>query len=610
MDTKALSLVLCALLLLMGGPSLGAEGGGPEGAGRARGTAHGAGFWDAVGGATADKAAANQSGAAAQADRIVSSMSDADLLGQTLMFGYIGTDPSPAIIDWIRDRHIGGVKIFTRNVADLPGLARGVARMQSFSQAGGARIPLFIATDQEGGWVRHIKLQTSVSPGNLALGASRLPRDAYLTGAYLGKELFALGINMDFAPTVDVYANPQASVIGPRSFGSDPEETALLAAAYVRGMRSAGVLCTAKHFPGHGSADKDSHGHVSVVNADMDTLRSRDLVPYRILAKEEVPAIMSAHIAFPSILGDLTPSSLSPYFLRTILRDEIGFRGIVITDDMEMEGVLNGGLDAPTACRLALEAGNDMVLISHSPPTQTRAWDYLLSAMRARPGFRSTVKASARRIIETKLRYFRPGGGASALIGAPAAAAPAPGKAEAHSSMLDGLAAAIPAPGASEFFFQSSCRSVSLVAGRLVPLRPTSREKVLLCGQFEEFIAEGKARYPKADTLLYPFNPFYAPRADDLTRIPGRCGEYDTVIFCLANFNSLEILKKMRGMARKLVVISALTPVYLSEVPWVQTAVAVYGSGRDSFRAGFAVLAGDYAPTTAVPVKFEAAAKK
>ncbi len=553
-----------------------------------------------------------------RADRIISSMNEEELLGQVFMLGWIGTEPSPDIKKWIGERRIGGVKVFTRNVEDLAVLARGIAEMQKLSKAAGTGVPLFIATDQEGGWVRQVKLQTSVSPGNLALGASRLPRDAFLTGYYLGKELAVLGINMNFAPTVDVYANPEASVIGPRSFGSDPRETGLLSAAWLAGMRKAGIICVAKHFPGHGSADKDSHGHLPVIDATLDTLRSRDLVPYRILAKEEAPAVMSAHLAFPSILGSLTPSSLSSFFIRDILRGELGFKGIVITDDMEMEGVLNGTYDTPTACRLALEAGNDMVLISHSPLTQEKTWRALLKAMRESPSFASIVKESARRIVETKLKCFRETGSADpddpsvALLGDPSVD---PSIEPWRTTLLDppkpsAIQASIPASGAPNFFFQSSCRGVNVVSRKRLPFLPDAARKILLCGQFSEFLDEGKLRYPQADTLLFPFIPFYRSRAEDRSRVTALAARYDAVIFCLANFNSLEVLKELDSSAKKLVVVSALSPVYLAEVPWVETAVAVFGSGRDSFRAGFAALKGDYKPSATMPLHFESPGDK
>jgi beta-N-acetylhexosaminidase len=512
-------------------------------------------------------------------------MSDEELLGQVFFLGYVGERPSEEILRWIRDRHIGGVKIFPRNVTDLPSLARDIAAMQRLAAGGRFHVPLFIATDQEGGWVRQIKDETSVSPGNLALGAIGAPSDAFFTGYYLGSELAALGINMDFAPTADVYSNPEASVIGPRSFGSDPSLTGLLSAAWARGMRKSGILCTAKHFPGHGSADKDSHGKLPRIDVSLQQLLGRDLVPYRILIREGIPAVMTGHLAFPQILGNLTPASLSPYFLHSILRDALGFEGIVITDDMEMEGVLTGSLDTPTACLRALEAGSDMVLISHTPRVQEAAWRTLLAAVRGDRDLRRAIASSARRILEAKLRHLKKGNAA-----APSGAA--------------GLRSRIPAPGAKDFFFQSAFRAATLLGSERVPFHPGPREKVLLCGQFPEFLAEGKRRFPGADTILFPFMPFYNARREDKSTIPLRARSYDTVIFCLANFNSLEVLQAMEGMRKKVIVVSALSPVYLQEVPWVGTAVAVYGDSGDSFRAGFAALSGDFAPTGASPLRF------
>jgi beta-N-acetylhexosaminidase len=512
-------------------------------------------------------------------------MTDDELLGQVFFLGWQGVGPSADILRWIAAREIGGVKIFPRNVSDLQSLARDVAEMQKLAARGRFGIPLFVAADQEGGWVRQIKDETSVSPGNLALGASGVPGDSYRTGYYLGRELAALGINMDFAPTADVYSNPEASVIGPRSFGSDPSTTGLLSAAYAHGMADAGVLCTAKHFPGHGSADQDSHGHLPKIDVSLDQLLDRDLIPYRILVREGIPAIMTGHLAFPRIIGSLTPASLSPFFLQSVLRGKLGFKGLVITDDMEMEGVLADGMDTASACLRALEAGNDMVLISHTPATQERTWNALFAAVQSRPAFRTSLTESVMRILETKIRAFR----------AKRAAAPV-GPTDMHLS--------VPAPGAKDFFAQVSARAVTLVSGTRVPFRPGAREKILLCGQFPEFLSEGLKRYPGAETLLFSFTPFYEARAEDRAEVRARADSFDTVIFCVANYNSLGVLQELKGLGRRVIVVSALSPVYLSELAWVQTAIAVYGDGRDSFRAGFGVLAGDFPATGVMPVNF------
>jgi beta-N-acetylhexosaminidase len=347
------------------------------------------------------------------------------------------------------------------------------------------------------------------------------------------------------------------------------------------------VLCTAKHFPGHGSADQDSHGRLPKIDVDLGQLLERDLIPYRMLIREGIPAIMTGHLAFPRILGNLTPASLSPFFLQSILRDQLGFEGLIITDDMEMEGALSGGLDTPGACRKALEAGNDMVLISHSPVTQERTWKALIAAMRVK-AFRASIVLSVNRILSLKIRSFRDGGDGSPAI--------APDK--------NAVAALVPAPGARDFFFQTSARAATLIGSARVPYAPRPRERVLVCGQFPEFLAEGVRRYPRADTWLFPFNPFYNARAEDRSSMRAKAAKYDTIIFCLANYNSLGVLQELRAVASKVLVVAALSPVYLADAPWVTTAVAVYGDGRDSFRAAFAVLAGDFTASGTLPVDF------
>jgi len=149
--------------------------------------------------------------------------------------------------------------------------------MQALAIGSRLKIPLFIATDQEGGWVRHIKNEMLDVAGNLAIGATGLASDSYMTGFYIGSELKILGVNINFAPTVDVYSNPNNTAIGPRSFSSDPVSVAMLGSAYFKGLSASGVISVAKHFPGHGGAELDSHNFLPVVNSSFDTMWNREL---------------------------------------------------------------------------------------------------------------------------------------------------------------------------------------------------------------------------------------------------------------------------------------------------------------------------------------------
>jgi beta-N-acetylhexosaminidase len=383
---------------------------------------------------------------------------------------------------------------------------------------------------------------------------------------------------MNFAPTIDVYSNPSAAVIGPRAFSADPQAVALLALAWFRGQEAAGVICTAKHFPGHGRAGEDSHGSLPVVPIDFRELWERDLLPYRILIPEGLPAIMTGHLAFPRILGDLTPSSRSPYLVGKVLRGQLGFDGLVITDDMEMTGALGPGVDTPQACLEALQAGSDVVLVSHTPELQDKTWAFLLARLKADPSFRASLRESARRVLRLKARLYLTGGFPLEPSGP------------------------IPAPGARGFFAETALRSATLIKNGRLPYAPRPGERLLLAGQFEEFLAQGRRRFPRAETLSFSYLPFYASLPQERARVRQAAGSYDTIIFCLANYNSLEVLQELKGLAPRILVISALSPVLFKEVPWVRTAVAVYGTGPVSFAAGFAVLAGDFPAEGRLPV--------
>ena len=517
---------------------------------------------------------------------IIEEMTDEELISQVFFLGYHGEIPSHTIKQWITQKQIGGVKIFTRNVSDLKTLAQSIKEMQEFAATGRFQIPLFIATDQEGGWIRHVKHETSETPGNLALGASGLPHDAFLTGYYIGFELRALGINMNFSPTTDVYSNPNASVIGPRAFSTDPVETAVLSVAYFRGMQKAGIIATAKHFPGHGDASKDSHGHLPIILADYETLWRRELVPYRFLIKEGLPAIMTGHLAFPNILDDTMPSSVSAFFQQEILREKLGFMGITITDDMEMAGVLIGNDSISIACYRALESGNDMILISHTPSLQKKTWEYLLTQIRQNPLFKQKIIDSVRRILTLKIQTFK-GKNAFPIL---------PDVKQIHNQ--------VPHEEATLFFFESACRSVTRIKSKHIPYQPKKHEKVIAIGQFETFIEEARIRFPLTDTYMFGFYPFYRSTDNERAYIPKLSQNYDTVLFCVANFNSLDILNYLEEIDSRIIVISALSPVYLMDAEWVETAIAVYGMGRDSFRAGFAVLSGDFESEGTLPIDF------
>ncbi|MDR2133622.1 MAG: glycoside hydrolase family 3 protein [Treponema sp.] len=501
---------------------------------------------------------------------ITAAMSDGQALAQTFMLGWVGAEPSPLIMDWIRDRNIGGIKIFGWNTGDTRRLAQTVGLLQKTSLGESFGIPLLVATDQEGGWIRHVKGSTSETPGNMAIGASGYPRDAYLAGYYIGRELSVLGINMNFAPTVDLFTNRESALIGPRAFGSDPVKVGILGAAFMKGQQAAGIIPTAKHYPGHGGTDLDSHGVLPKIEAPFEVLWERELAPYRMLAREGLPAVMSGHLAFPNTGAASTPASLSSWFLRDLLRGKIGYRGIVITDDLMMNGATTWAGSLSRAAKQALLAGNDIIMLSKTPSLYDPVWTSLLGSMRDDAEFRERVRDAARRVLEVKLRYLR-GDKKVPLI-----------------PDLRKVDTELPDPEGAEFFLNLAARSVTLIKGGAqtpVPLKAETAGRVLLAGQFTDFFRAGKAAYPDASSYWYS-------ESRGAAEFVSYARNADTIIFCLSDTAGLRFLKNLEGMRKKVIVLSVLSPVYLESVPWVDGAVAVYSYAPESFIVGFSAIAG------------------
>ncbi|MCG8477933.1 MAG: glycoside hydrolase family 3 protein [Spirochaetales bacterium] len=522
-------------------------------------------------------------------DDIFEGMSDEERVAQLLLVGWNTAATNPEIMRWITERNIGGVKVFGWNGNNLATLAQTITEMQTASLATETAIPLFTATDQEGGWVRHVKGGTSITPGNMAIGASDLPYDALMTARYIGLELRALGINMNFAPTVDVYINPEAHVIGPRAFSGDAVQSGILGTAFFHGLEQTGVIATAKHFPGHGNAVGDSHGILPVIEDDFETLWNRDMVPFRMLIREGVPAVLSGHLSFPVIAGNDTPASISPYFKQRILRDELGFEGVVITDDLYMGGALEygrvRGWSFAQIVKQAIEAGNDIVMLSQTPEFDGPIWNTLITAYREEPPFRRQVDESVRRILRIKLAYLTPSWRVPLFPD--------------HR----GIERFMRTAEAREFFLDQAGRSVTVIRDASIPFTPRDGERVLLAGKDPDFFRVGRRFFPAAGEFRFTdFFP-HAAAAADRNRFARMADAYDTVIFLLSDQASLEVLQAARSTRANVIVYSILTPIYLADLPWVDSALAVYGWGVESFEGGFAALGGDIPAAGRLPIE-------
>jgi len=281
-------------------------------------------------------------------------------VAQLFMIGLPGPTLDRVTRAFLAEHPPGGVILFKRNIRS----AAELRRLTEAIHAGGAGVRPLVALDHEGGRVDRLPRPFTHFPPAAVVGARRDPRLAEAVGRAMGRELRAVGIDLDFAPVLDVWSNPRNRVIGDRAFGTDPARVARLGVALARGLGRAGVLACGKHFPGHGASAGDSHFVLPRVRRSRRALAALELVPFARAVAAGIPALMTAHIVY-SALDPRRPATLSPAICRDLLRRRLGFRGVLFSDDLEMNAVAARSTPARSAVA-ALGAGCDMLLVCQS----------------------------------------------------------------------------------------------------------------------------------------------------------------------------------------------------------------------------------------------------
>ena len=281
-------------------------------------------------------------------------------LGQLFVFGFDGHSLSLDAKDLLKKEKLSGAILFSRNVHSLEQV---VDLNCQILDASPKNYPALISVDQEGGRVARLKDICTPVPSMRRLGdlAKNIPDLPYRTGAMMAREMVSMGFHLDFAPVVDVDTNPQNPIIGDRSFSSDPQQVAALSAAFIKGMQAGGLAACAKHFPGHGDTHVDSHLDLPVLEHDLKRVNAIELLPFQSSIEAGVASIMTAHILFKS-LDSKHPATLSPFILKGLLRQQLGFEGVIFSDDLEMKAVADR-YSIKELVKLGLLAGVDLFLI-------------------------------------------------------------------------------------------------------------------------------------------------------------------------------------------------------------------------------------------------------
>ncbi|MFD7547464.1 glycoside hydrolase family 3 protein [Streptomyces sp. NPDC059816] len=541
--------------------------------------------------------------------RLLSRMTLEAKVGQLFVmrvYGHSATAPDPSGVEanlreigvrtaaeLVAKYHVGGVIYFswagnTRGPAQIAALSNGIQRA---ALAQDVPVPVLISTDQEHGIVCRVGSPATLFPGAMAIGAGGSVADARELGRIAGVELAALGIRQNYSPVADVNVDPANPVIGVRSFGSDPESVAELVAAEVRGYQGAGVAATVKHFPGHGDTRVDSHTGLPVIGHSRAEWERLDAPPFRAAVRAGVDAVMTAHLQFPALDPSGDPATLSHPIMTGILRDELGFDGVVVTDSLAMEGVRQKYGDDRVPV-LALRAGVDQLL---NPPDLKAAFDGVLAAVRDGEITEERLDRSVLRVLRLKERrgLFRspyvPERTVAAVVGH-----------RAHRAAADRIAV----------------RGTTLLtdAERLLPLSRRTHRDLLVVGA-DPVSPSGTTGPPTAVLAAALTESGFAVTALSTGTAPSReridaavaaARGTDAVVVttynAAAHSGQRTLVAELAAAGALVVAVALRDPYDVAWLPGADAVLAVYSWGETELRAVAGVLAGRARPGGRLPV--------
>lgn len=504
---------------------------------------------------------------------LLARMSLEEKVGQVMMVGFSGLTVDEPVAELVKGRQVGGVCLFKRNIDT----AEQVAQLNDDLRALLPTVPPFIAVDQEGGNVVRLSDRNVVLPGNMVLGATRDAQLAYEAGRAQGDDLRRLGFNMNLAPVLDVNSNPRNPVIGIRAFSDDIGLVSELGVQFVRGQQAARVVTVAKHFPGHGAVEADSHKGLPVVTAPEAVLRGQ-LRPFVAAMRAGLDGMMTAHIATPTLSnGDSTPATLSHHVLGDVLRDELGFDGLVLTDELEMDAI-DARYGVGHAAVLAINAGADMVLVPWRLEKVNEVRTALLQALESGVVSQRRLDQAVSRVLRAKL--------------ARGVFEPLPPKAE----RLAGLGKD------HDVVKRIATAAVTLLRtdARVFPLPKNSRALVITA---ESVLAtELQARLPSTVALVVPAWPKEKERLALKRQVKALAERADVVVVGVVNSHQIELATVAQLSGKPVVVVVMGAPYLGAQVPTAAAVLTVYSYRESMAEAAVRALVGELAPTGRLPV--------
>ncbi|MFL0246030.1 beta-N-acetylhexosaminidase [Candidatus Clostridium stratigraminis] len=331
----------------------------------------------------------------------ISKMSLLEKVGQLVIAGIDGYTNDEHSSELIEKYKVGGFILLGQNIKDANQALALINSLKSSNSKN--KIPLFLGIDEEGGRITRMPAEFSKLPTNKAIGQKNNGDLSYNIGGILGEELTAFGLNLDFAPVLDINSNPQNPIIGDRSFGSKADLVSTLGISTMKGIQAKNIASAVKHFPGHGDTSVDSHIGLPVVNNDLNRLKSFELLPFSSAVKNGADMVMVAHILLPKIDKE-NPASFSKTIITDVLRDYLNYDGVVITDDMTM-GAIVKNYNIGEAAVKSLLAGTDIILVCHDFDKETEVLNAITKAVENKVISEKSIDEKLTRVLKLKKKY-------------------------------------------------------------------------------------------------------------------------------------------------------------------------------------------------------------
>lgn len=509
-------------------------------------------------------------------------------IGQMIMMGFPTEKVTPELRQTLDEYKIGNIILFTRNVSTSAQLQQLCADLQKYIIRNTGHTA-FISIDQEGGMVARMPADAVSMPAAMAIAATGNTENAYLAGRITGEELRALGVNMDLAPDMDINSNPNNPVIGVRSFGDTKETVTEFGVALMKGLQDGGVLAVVKHFPGHGDTAVDSHLGLPKVEKTLEQLKQNELVPFQTAIDNGVCGVMSSHILFPNIEKQNLPCTMSHTMLNDLLKDKMGFEGLVLTDCLEMDAIKKYYGTAKGALA-AIRAGANILCISHTAALVKETVELVEQAVLSGELSESIIDASVRKILRYKAKY------AEGSVDKQLLSCIGSDTHKAEISRISEESITLVHQGNAELFAEGK---KTLFVGCYANRTTLAASSINKDFNFAEYMAEQM----NGDSMITPSDP----SNQDIEAVIKKAAGYDRVILGMyngqKNHGQVSLANNLCKICTNVIAVSLFNPYDLAFVDEHATKLAAYEYTVLSFRTLVKIFSGKVVPQGKLSVK-------